>query len=264
MSSIKLKYCVHFSIRILLGVSLLIGFLSCKEKKMENTINIAVAANMQYALEEIVKDFTENTGISCQIIVSSSGKHTAQIMEGAPYDIFISADMNYPNQLYEKGFTLTAPEVYAYGELVLWSMTEINPISLKNLTDENIRHIAVANPMTAPYGKAAMEMLSYHKLLDSIRHKLVFGESIAQTNQFIYSKSAEIGVTSLSTIKSKKLINTGSWMIIDDISYTPIAQGVVILTKLGDNKENAIAFKNYLLSKNANEILKEYGYFVNE
>ena len=121
-------------------------------------IAIAAAANLQFVIPELTEAFTNETGIGCTVSISSSGKLTAQITEGAPFDLFLSADMYYPNYLFQQGFGSKEPEVYAKGILVLWSMKEIN-LTLEGLTDPEIKHIAIANPELAPYGIPVKELL---------------------------------------------------------------------------------------------------------
>jgi molybdate transport system substrate-binding protein len=236
-------------------------FISCSENK-KATITIATAANMQFAMDEIIETFTQQTGLNCEIIVSSSGKLTAQIKEGAPYDIFISADMKFPNELYNAGFTTNKPTVYAYGKLVLWTLDKNLQPSFEILKSTQIKHIAVANPKTAPYGLAAEEVLKKEGMYAEIKSKLVFGESISQTNQFIITQAAEIGFTAKSVVLSPKVIGKGTWIEIDDTSYTPISQGVVLLKNGIGNKNHALQFFNFLLSAEGSKILNKFGYSI--
>lgn len=243
---------------IYIGILFFLLF-GCSQKK-ENSLVIATAANMQFAMNELTAAFTLKTGINCQIIVSSSGKLTAQIKEGAPYDILVSADMKYPNQLYNDGFTISKPSIYAYGKLVLWTMhPEIHP-SLDLLTKEKITHIAVANPKTAPYGIAAKEFLTKEGILSQVANKFVYGESVAQTNQFITTQAAEIGLTAMSVVYSPKMKGKGKWMAIDENSYTPISQGIVILKNNETKLRYSENFYNFLLSEEGQHILKTFGY----
>lgn len=232
---------------------------SCSQKK-EDALVIATAANMQFAMQKLTSTFSKNTGIECQIIVSSSGKLTAQIKEGAPYDILVSADMKYPNQLFKEGFTHTKPSIYAYGKLILWTMDSETSPSFEILTQENITHIAVANPKTAPYGIAAKEVLLKEGFLPQIENKLVYGESIAQTNQFITTQAAEIGLTAMSVVLSPKMKEKGKWIAVDENSYTPISQGIVILKNNETKLRYSENFYNFLLSKEGQHILKTFGY----
>ncbi len=220
---------------------------------------IATAANMQFAMEELVAVFSAKTQLSCETVVGSSGKLTAQIQAGAPFDVFVSADLRYPERLHQAGLTTGPTQVYAYGQLVLWSLAADVVPQLDELTSPETKHIAVANPQTAPYGQAAQEVLQKTGLLDNVQQKLVFGESIAQTNQFIISGAAESGFTALSVVQSDAMQGQGKWQIISPALYQPIAQGVVILSS-DKPKAAAEAFVRFLLSPEAKVILDKFGY----
>ena len=239
----------------------LLLFWGCKEQK-EGAIIIAVAANMQFAMQEISEAFTKNTGVRCKLVISSSGKLTAQIQEGAPFDIFVAANLAYPTEVYKKDRAVYPPKIYAYGQLVLWSAIDtINP-SIKILTNKNIRHIALANPRTAPYGEATINVLQYYSIYQKLEDKLVYGESIAQTNQFIVSKSSKIGFTAKSVVMSPKMKEVGHWRAIDRNIYPPIHQAVVMLKDKNTYKEDAHRFYDFLFSSEAKEILEDFGYLT--
>ncbi|MCB0487694.1 MAG: molybdate ABC transporter substrate-binding protein [Cyclobacteriaceae bacterium] len=223
---------------------------------------IATAANVQFAMEDLVKEFEKETSIACEIILGSSGQLTAQITEGAPYDVFVSANMMYPEDLYKKGLTVKAPEIYANGVLILWTLQDQQDISFGQLKDNSIKHIAVANPKTAPYGEAAIQTLDQLQLLEEIKDKLVYGESISQTNQFIISGSADIGFTAKSVVVSDEMKDKGTWIEVPDTLYNPIAQGVVVIKREGSDK--AQKFATFLLSNKARQILDAYGYNVSQ
>ncbi|TAI47769.1 molybdate ABC transporter substrate-binding protein [Flagellimonas allohymeniacidonis] len=236
--------------------------LSCGEKpKEDDTLIIAVSANMQFASAEIAQSFSEKTGIPFELVVGSSGKLTAQIREGAPFDIFLSANMKYPEELYATGHTKNKPKIYAYGKLVLWTMVDDLEPSLQLLQTDMVSHIAIANPNIAPYGKAAMEVLEGFEILNEVESKLVFAESIAQANQFVISKSAEMGFTSKSVVISPQIRGKGHWIEVNESSYTPIAQGAVILKQRGKILV-AQKFFDYLYSKEAQNILHAHGYDI--
>ncbi|WP_108868033.1 molybdate ABC transporter substrate-binding protein [Aquimarina aquimarini] len=236
---------------------------SCQQKN-DQKLNIAVAANMQFVIKKLSKTFTNQTGIECNLIISSSGKLTAQIKEGAPFDVFLSADMKYPKELFESGKTIKKPKVYGYGKLVLWSMTDSTSPSIDVLTSHKINHIALANPKTAPYGTASIEALKHHKIYHKIKNKLVYGENISQTNQFIISKAAEVGFTSKSVVLSQELNNKGKWAPIEEAHYSPIAQGVVILKHANSKQREAEKFYNFLSSPDAHKILIDSGYSIQD
>lgn len=218
---------------------------------------------MQFAMNELVDAFTKESGILCDVVISSSGKLTAQIKEGAPYEVFVSADMKYPKELCQSGFTTSQPVIYAYGKLVLWSYSDQVRPSIDILTDDKISHIALANPKTAPYGEASIEVLNHYDIYDSVKHKLVFGESISQTNHFITTQSAEVGFTAKSVVLSPEMKEKGNWVEIDDATYSPIAQGMVIIkTKDKQKLEWAEKFEAFMISEAGRDILKNFGYNV--
>ncbi|UCS92383.1 molybdate ABC transporter substrate-binding protein [Echinicola marina] len=240
---------------------LLLSLFACQNPSSSH-LSIATAANMQYAMDKLVERFEEETGFECEIILGSSGKLTAQIMEGAPYDILVSADINYPRTVHEAGFAHQAPKVYALGKLVLWSMNEKFKPDIEALSNLEIKHIALANPKTAPYGKAAMEFIKNRGLEQHLADKLVYGESISQCNQFILSGSAEMGFTAKSVVLSPQLKDKGHWMSIDPAMYSPIEQAVVLLKSSPEKMNMAVKFYEFLSSKTAKSILLDYGYDV--
>ena len=242
-----------------LAIIFCVLIISC-EKKGQDKLTIATAANMQFVMRELTKSFTEETSIECEIIVGSSGKISAQIKQGAPFDLFVSANMKYPEDLYNSGFTLMEPNIYAYGRLVMWTMSSSVNLSLEFLTSDKVKHIAVANPRIAPYGIPAVELLKKEGIYELVKDKLVFGESISQTNQFIISEVAEVGFTAKSVVLSPKMKENDNWIEMDIKSYTPIAQGVVILKNRSYHEEEALKFNEFLLSHKGGEILKKYGY----
>ena len=236
---------------------------TCGESSTQK-ITIATSANMQFVMQELVEDFGLRTDIECDLIIGSSGKLTAQIVEGAPYNIFVAANMKYPEYVHNQGLTTGPPEIYAYGKLVLWTAEASLDPSLEMLLEESTDKIALANPQTAPYGEAAIEILKKNGLLDSIQDKLVYGESVAQTNQFIVTGAADVGFTALSVVRSEFMRNEGNWILMDEDDYNPIAQGVVLINSNKDANRLANEFYEYLFSNEADEILEDFGYSRNE
>ena len=239
---------------------LVLAYSCSKEQQKESVITIATAANMQFAMEALREQFTTETGIECRLVVSSSGKLTAQIQEGAPFDVFVAANMKYPQEIYLNGYAEKPPIIYAYGQLVLWSMRNDLEPDLSILKDASIKQIAMANPKTAPYGQAALEVLKKLELDTAIQQKLVYGESIAQANQFILTQAADIGFTSMSVVLSDRMQGNGRWKAVDEKLYQPIEQGLVLIKTSETKAEQARQFYNFLFSSSARKILTDYGY----
>lgn len=214
-------------------------------------------------MEELTKAFSEETGISTELVLGSSGKLTAQISQGAPFDVFVSADMKYPEKLYLDGLTTAAPKVYANGKLVLWSLQKKVPHNLEFLTNAETVHVAIPNPKNAPYGLAARQALQHQQVYEKVKEKLVYGESISQANQFIISGTAEVGFTAKSVVLSPELKGKGNWVEVAEESYAPIRQGVVVVKKQGKKMAEAEKFFTFLFSDKARNILQRYGYSTN-
>jgi molybdate transport system substrate-binding protein len=232
----------------------------------QKRLTVAAAANVQFVMDELKKDFEKSSGTEMNVMLNSSGKLTAQIREGAPYDIFVSADTKYPEELYKSGFAVDSPKIYANGVLVLWtSRTDIEPFAdLGILTSALIKKIAIANPQTAPYGAAAVEAMKYYNVYNQVKDKLIYGESISQTNQYILSQSADIGFTAKSIVLADEMKGKGTWIDLDSKSYKSIQQAAVILKHGNEtNKEAVHQFYNYLYSEQAKNILRRFGYIVN-
>lgn len=228
------------------------------------SLTVAVAANVQYTFDDLRAEFRKETGHDLKPVYNSSGKFTAQIMNGAPFDVFLSADMEYPDKLHKEGFAAAPPQVYAYGALVLWTM---NNVDLSNwqalLASPAIRKIAVANPKTAPYGRETLKALALFKLDDVLKPKLVFGESVSQTNQYIHSRTADAGFTAKSVVVSPEMKGQGKWIELPKGSYQPIAQGIVVLRHAEKNNAKlAQQFHDFVLSPKARAILQRYGYLL--
>ena len=248
--------------RIVLSMYIFVFSTACVQQKTED-LRIAVSANMQFAIDDLVAAFTEHTGIGCQVIIGSSGKLTAQIKEGAPFDVFVSADTSYPNQLFKEGYTISAPKIYGYGKLVVWSRWRDTVPLPQLLKNQEIDHIAIANPKLAPYGRASVEALKKMGVYDEVKDKLVFGESILQTNQFVISGAAEVGFTSKSVVLSDKVKDVGSWIAVDQRDYLPISQALVVIKQKGDKEKEAKRFQEFFFTNTAKTILERSGYAVN-
>ena len=232
----------------------------------QEKVTVAAAANMTFVLEKIKTAFEKETGIHVEIISGSSGKLTAQIKEGAPFDVFVSADMTYPMELFRAGLATAEPKSYATGLLVLWTTKHrVQPdVALRILSSSEIKAIAVANPKTAPYGQAAEEVLKHYGIYDQVKSKLVFGENISQTAQFVLSKAADFGFVAKSLVLSDELKGEANWVDIDPKAYSPIVQGAVLLKPAsGKPKLAAVRFYDYLYAPKTKRILQQYGYQTN-
>lgn len=229
------------------------------------TITIAVAANVSYAMDDLKKAFHElQPDIKVQTILGSSGKLTAQIKHGAPYQLFMSANMKYPEALYADKIAVTVPKVYAEGTLALFSVKAHDfSKGLGLLKERSIQKIAVANPKTAPYGIAADEVLKNAGLYNEVKNKFIFGESVSQTVSYAVT-AADIGLIAKSSLYSRQMqkykMNV-NWKEIDPALYTPIKQGIVILKNAGENPE-VKAFYDFILSADAQKILRQFGYRI--
>jgi molybdate transport system substrate-binding protein len=232
-------------------------------EKPSDKIIVATAANVQYAMADIKKEFEQTYKKEVQMVVSSSGKLTSQIREGAPFDVFVSADTKYPQEVFEKGGSDEKPRVYAHGTLVLWSLkipTEL--LRLDILKENSVRKVAIPNPKLAPYGEAALEVLKGNKMLDVVEPKLVYGESIAQTAQYVTTGSAEVGFNALSVVRAQPAKTKGQWVVLDSTLYHPIEQSAILLrhSETSPKKETSKLFYDFLYSEKAKVILRRYGY----
>jgi len=245
--------------RILLIIT---GCLLFVDVVFAQNLKIAVAANLQPVIKALQKDFKQKTGMDVEPIVGSSGNLSAQIRNGAPYDIFLSADMSFPETLFKEGFSQKKPVIYAQGSLIICSTQNIGFENWERLLmSARIKKIAIANPKIAPYGKAAEETLKDKGILDDVQSKVVYGESISQVNTYITSGVVEVGFTTQALVKDPANKTSLFWQVIDPKTYAPIEQGMVILKHANGNAD-ADKFYQYILSPAAKAIFKEYGYRV--
>jgi molybdate transport system substrate-binding protein len=223
-------------------------------------LKIAVAANLQSVIKVLGQDFKQKTGITIEPIVGPSGGLATQVQNGAPYDVFLSADMTFPETLFKEGFSANKPVVYAQGSLIICSNQDIGFENWERvLMTERVKKIAIANPAIAPYGKAAEETLKDKGILNDIKSKIVYGESISQVNTYITTGVVEVGFTTQALIKDAANKTQLYWKAIDPKTYSPIEQGMVLLKHAANNPE-AEKFYQYILSPAAKAIFKEYGY----
>lgn len=248
--------------KIKIPIIIAVFFLFVSITSFAQELKVAVAANLQGVIKVLGRDFKQKTGIDIQPIVGSSGNLSTQIKNGAPFDLFLSADMSFPESLAKEGFSTKEPGVYAYGSLIICSSQNIGFENWERLLlSGRIKKIAIANPAIAPYGKAAEESLKLKGILDDIQSKIVTGESISQVNTYITTGTVDVGFTTRALVKDAEGKTTIYWKEIDPKSYTPIKQGMIIL-KQSKEGADALKFYEYMLSPAAKRILKEYGYGV--
>ncbi|MBI2385690.1 MAG: molybdate ABC transporter substrate-binding protein [Elusimicrobia bacterium] len=228
------------------------------------SLSVAVAANMMPVMEEIRPGFLAETGVDLVLTPGASGKFVAQIENGSPFDLFVSADMEFPEKLFQDGFAAAKPDRYATGTLILWTLKKMDlSQGLSALKDASIVKIALADPVTAPYGRQAEAALKASGVHDAVSAKLVYGESLGQANQFITTRAADAGFTARSIVETAQWKDKGVWVEVDQALYTPIDQGLVIL-KHGarNNPKLSRRLRNYILGPKSRAVLKRYGYLL--
>jgi molybdate transport system substrate-binding protein len=225
-------------------------------------VTIAAAADLHFALDEISLRFrATHPDVDLQMAYGSSGNFYAQIRNGAPFDIFLSADAEYPRKLVQEGIgARDSLFVYAVGRIVVWvpAASPLDPATA--LRAASVRHVAIANPQHAPYGRAAEAALRSLGVYDSVESKLVLGENVAQTLEFVQSGAADVGIVALSLALAPPVRGQGRYWEVPAEAYPKIEQGGVILR---DSKA-AREFRSFLLVAGARRVLKEYGFSLPE
>jgi molybdate transport system substrate-binding protein len=228
-------------------------------------IRVAAAADLQFAMQDIATRFQKETGRSVQVIYGSSGNFFQQLENGAPFDIFFSANLDYVKRLEAAGLTEPGSYyLYATGKIVIWVPNESKldlSSGLQALLNPSIKKIAVANPEHAPYGQAAVAALEKEGLYDKVKTKLVLGENISQTASFVVSGSADVGIVALSLVRSPTMKDKGRYVEIPDGQYPPIEQACVILNS-SKNKDAARQFLGFIKTPPIGRLFESYGFKV--
>lgn len=227
-------------------------------------ITVAAAADLKFAMDEVVTAFKKsNPTEEVEVIYGSSGKAHTQIQQGAPYDLYFSADVAFPQELIKGGFAASTEVIpYALGRIVLWSSSrDASKMTLASLTDPQITHIAIANPKHAPYGKRAEEALRASKLWEKVEPKMIYGENITQSAQFVQTGNAEVGILALSIAMAPELSSKGGHYLIPDNLHEPLNQGFIIL-KRAENNKLAKQFADYMGSKETRAVMTKYGFVL--
>lgn len=226
-------------------------------------IAIAAASDLNFAIKEIVAEFEKTTGNHVKLSLGSSGNFYAQIQNGAPFDLYFSADIGYPKKLEEAGLIVPGSLYrYAVGRIVLWTNhTSQRDVSkgLEVLRDPAIKKIAIANPKHAPYGRAAVAAMQHFKVYEQAKDRLVFGENISQAAQFIESGACDIGVIALSLALAPTMKAAGTYWEIPGDAHPPLEQGAAIL-KSSKQQEVAKQFVEFMQDKRGQEIMTRYGF----
>jgi molybdate transport system substrate-binding protein len=247
--------------KVVLLILVLVAGASAQELK------IAAASDLTLALEKVGTAFKKQTGIQLKVSYGSSGRFFSEIRNGASYDVFLSADRDYPDTLEGSGKTDQGTTVYAQGRLVVWiaSRAALDPSSnnLDVLSSSRISKIAIANPEHAPYGRAAVAAMSHFKIYDRVKSKLVQGESVSQAAQFAESGNADAAMIPMALALGDTLKKTGHYAIVAPESYPPLLQAAVVL-RSSQNKPEAHRFVEFLRSSTAQKILLESGFAVSK
>jgi molybdate transport system substrate-binding protein len=240
-------------------------FAALRAQQEQSPLRVAAAADLQFALKDIAQQYEHQTGRKVDVTFGSSGNFVAQLQNGAPFDVFFSADIEYPNRLQQA--SLIEPNSllkYAVGRIVIWmpvnSEVDLAAEKWNALLDPTVQKIAIANPEHAPYGRAAVEGLKHAGLYDKVQLKLVYGENISQAAQFVQSGNAQAGIIALSLAVSPAMKSGQRWDVPVD-QYAPLEQAAVIL-KSSRNKDAACAFLAFVSSGAGQRTLKNFGFSI--
>jgi molybdate transport system substrate-binding protein len=249
--------------RLILIALLAVGSIS--QISWAQEITVAAAADLQFAMQDVTARFQKETGKTVKVTYGSSGNFFQQIQNGAPFDMFFSANLDYPKKLESAGLIEPGSfSPYANGKIVIWIKNE-SKLDLKSglqaLLDPAVKKIAVANPQHAPYGQAAVAAMQKVNIYDKVKDKFVLGENISQTASFVVSGAADVGIVALSLALSPNMKDKGRYVEVPSGDYPPIEQGCVIL-KSSKNKETAGQFLSYFKSAAVADLLRSYGFDV--
>lgn len=238
------------------------------DDKASKEITVAAAADLSAAFKEIAANYEKQTGVQVKLSFAASGALTQQIQNGAPFDVFFSADMEYPRQLIAAGHAdVSSLYRYAVGTLVLWvpSASALDPGNqgIKVLQDSSVKKIAIANPQHAPYGRAAVAALQHFGVFEQVQDRLVMGENVSQAAQFVESGNAQAGFIALAHAVPLAMRGEGKFWKVPGEAYPALDQGVVVISH-SPHKREAAAFVDYIKTKEAVDVLRRYGFTVPE
>jgi len=250
--------------RTLLAAALLALLCALPTRAVAGELTVAAAADLSLALQPIAAKFQRETGNSVRLSFGSSGDFFNQIQNGAPYDVFLSADLGYPEKVIKLGFADSGSlRTYAVGRLVLWvprgSQLDIDHEGMKALLDPSVHKIAIANPQHAPYGRAAVAALQHFQLYEKVAKRLVLGENVGQAAQFAESGNAQVGIIALAHALAPSVRPLGRYALVPTDSYPPLRQGAVIISR-SKNKAFAGEFLKYLAGPESEAIFRQFGF----
>jgi len=253
---------------ILLGLTLaVVGCSAPRQQAGRAQVSVAAASDLKFALDEVVGAFQQNhPDVDVRVVYGSSGNFYAQLRNNAPFDVYLSADVAYTRKLMQEGLALPNSEfIYGVGSIVVWtsdhSFVDIERLQMAALQHPAVRHIAIANPAHAPYGRAAEAAMRSLGVYDSVKHKLVFGENITQTLQFVESGSAEVGIVALSLALAPAVASKGRYWEIPLEAYPQLEQGGLI-TKWARDAEAAWTLRAFVLGPQSRRILRRFGFSI--
>jgi len=247
---------------------LVCGIVIPRAESADREINVAAAADLSSALQEVATNYQKRTGVTVKLSFGASGVLTQQIQNGAPFDVFFSADMDYPKQLVTGGQAEGATLYrYAVGRLVLWvpkdSPLDVEHKGMDVLLDPSVKKIAIANPQHAPYGRAAASALKHYGLYEKVSDRLVLGEDISQAAQFVESGNAQAGFVALAHAVAPSMQGKGKYWMVPVEAYRPLDQGVVLISHSA-HRSDAAAFLEYVKTVEVSAVLRRYGFSLPE
>jgi len=236
------------------------------ESAGSHRVRVAAAADLQFAMKDLIREFEAGRDVKVDATYGSSGTFYAQLLNRAPFDMFFSADLEYPRQLASRGLTLDNGEFeYAVGRLVVWTLSssplDLSPGGLNALRSPSVAHVAIANPDHAPYGRAAVAAMQSAGVYDAVQPKLVFGDNVAQALQFVQSGAADTGIVALSLALAPPVKNRGRYAEVPLETYPRMAQGGTIL-KWAVDVDAARQLREFVVGAKGRTILKQYGFFL--
>jgi molybdate transport system substrate-binding protein len=257
------RHFVSLTLATLLVVS---GVTTSQSQSANREINVAAAADLSAVLQEVATNYEKRTGVAVKLSFGASGALTQQIQNGAPFDVFFSADMDYPRQLITGGQADGATLYrYAVGKLVLWvpkdSPLDVEHKGMDVLLDPSVKKISIANPQHAPYGRAAVAALKHYGLYEKVTGQLVLGENISQAAQFVESGNAQVGFVALAHAIAPSMQDKGKYWMVPTEAYPPLDQGAVLISR-SSHKQDAAAFLEYIKTTEVSALLKRYGFSI--